>query len=218
MNNDESWLQDTTPKTRFKIIQQNLNKLLIAQLDFLHSINDTKANIIILQEPYIDHLKNTRALLEWYMLYPTTHYKNPKETRTIMLINKKIPTDNWNQLHVGTGDAVAISIDYEEGHIDVYNVYNDCKIIQTIPKVTECMDIRRRLTHMNHPHHIILAGDFNQHHPLWDEDKNHHLFMNQNLNKAQEILDCITLMRSTGMNRKKTNTKPTQTNCLESTV
>ncbi len=40
--------------------------------------------------------------------------------------------------------------------------------------------------------HLILAGDFNRHHPLWDEDRNHHLFTMTNLQKVQVILDLQT--------------------------
>lgn len=40
--------------------------------------------------------------------------------------------------------------------------------------------------------HYIWLGDFNCHHPLWDEERNRHLFTAANLDKAQTLLDLLT--------------------------
>src|SRR5882724_11089540 len=40
--------------------------------------------------------------------------------------------------------------------------------------------------------HIIWLGDFNRHHPMWDEGRNAHLFMRANLDRAQHLIDAIT--------------------------
>ena len=32
-------------------------------------------------------------------------------------------------------------------------------------------------------------GDFNRHHPLWDEERNHHLFTPANTQRAQTLLN-----------------------------
>ena len=39
------------------------------------------------------------------------------------------------------------------------------------------------------PGGTILAGDFNRHHPLWEENRNHHMFTKRNLDAAQRIID-----------------------------
>ena len=38
---------------------------------------------------------------------------------------------------------------------------------------------------------IFTYGDFNQHHPLWDEAKNAHLFTHENLEMAQPLLNLL---------------------------
>jgi len=38
---------------------------------------------------------------------------------------------------------------------------------------------------------ILWLGDFNTHHPIWDENRNSHLFMHANLNKAQVVIDAM---------------------------
>ncbi|OCH89794.1 hypothetical protein OBBRIDRAFT_732020, partial [Obba rivulosa] len=37
-------------------------------------------------------------------------------------------------------------------------------------------------------------GDFNIHHPMWNEERNHHLFTAVQLNHAQPLLDLITAL------------------------
>jgi hypothetical protein len=38
---------------------------------------------------------------------------------------------------------------------------------------------------------MIWAGDFNRHHPLWDDDKNTHLFTTQALRNAEGIINLL---------------------------
>ena len=38
---------------------------------------------------------------------------------------------------------------------------------------------------------MIWLGDFNRHHPLWDEERNVHLFTTANLDAAQPLLNLL---------------------------
>jgi len=39
--------------------------------------------------------------------------------------------------------------------------------------------------------HLLWLGDFNCHHPLWDEPRNAHLFTRASLDRAQEVIEVI---------------------------
>ena len=39
---------------------------------------------------------------------------------------------------------------------------------------------------------VIWLGDFNRHHPIWDEERNMHLFTKTALEAAQPLLDMIS--------------------------
>ncbi|OBZ65124.1 hypothetical protein A0H81_14889 [Grifola frondosa] len=39
--------------------------------------------------------------------------------------------------------------------------------------------------------HVIWAGNFNRHHPLWDSEDNNHLFTMENLDQAQVLLNMV---------------------------
>ncbi|OBZ69995.1 hypothetical protein A0H81_10500 [Grifola frondosa] len=60
--------------TRLRIWQQNLNKSLDAQLDLLHAANPDNYDLLLLQEPYLDHLNLTRANHHWTVVYPSRHH------------------------------------------------------------------------------------------------------------------------------------------------
>ena len=38
----------------------------------------------------------------------------------------------------------------------------------------------------------ILCGDFNRHHPMWDEERNHHLFTATALAESVKLLEMVT--------------------------
>ncbi|KAG1785103.1 uncharacterized protein HD556DRAFT_1199776, partial [Suillus plorans] len=53
-----------------RIWQQNLNGSLIAQLSLLNNPAVADWDILLLQEPHINFLRNTSANHHWHVLYP----------------------------------------------------------------------------------------------------------------------------------------------------
>src|SRR5882724_7269334 len=56
----------------------------------------------------------------------------------------------------------------------------------------------RRREHAGHDDHdglhignTIWLGDFNLHHPMWDEGRNMHLFTRENLDRSQPLINAI---------------------------
>lgn len=121
-----------------------------------------KVDICIIQEPYINFLHLTGTTPHWTVLYPTGHSKHPSKKRTITLISDKI---------------------------SIYNIYLDGNHSDTLAPMTESIHTRKRVSAHTETAHLMIAGDFNCHHPLWDKDRNHHLFTPLNLQKAQMILN-----------------------------
>ena len=54
--------------------------------------------------------------------------------------------------------------------------------------------------------HLVWLGDFNRHHPLWDESSNSHLFTSPALNAAQKLID---LLADYGLTQILPRNKPT---------
>lgn len=180
------------PKQWLHIWQQNTNRSLTAQLDLLHSTAPLHYSVVAIQEPYIDFLGNSRATSHWHVVYPPNHHNDPKSTQSLLLISKSLITTNaWTQIPIDSSDIMAIRLDSNIGAIHLYNIYNDG---------THSMNLAQLDTHLqtittnrmeNCDHKMIWVGDFNRHHPMWDESRNSHLFTSTNLSAAQPLLDLL---------------------------
>ena len=176
---------------QINIIQQNLNKSLVATNAFLHHYPPQIADIICIQEPHIDHLGNTCANAGWTVVYPSTHLKNPSETHSTLLISRKIHPGAWTPVETNHPDVTAARISTQLGEILLFNVYNAClpqksTAIETVKQVTD----RARMA-LNGLVHLMVLGDFNRHYPAWEGEQNAHLFTRNQLDRSEEIINLM---------------------------
>jgi len=169
-----------------------MNKSRKAQLDFMHRVDPKKFDIIALQEPYLDKRGNSRTSNQWYSTYPKNHYIDAFKTRSLLLVNKDIPTDAWNPIELDSPDISAIQVKTPIRNLVIVNIYND----QTHSRSLQIINTYMRKRHQSQragdpPTHAVWLGDFNRHHPLWDEPRNAHLFTCSNLDDAQILLDLL---------------------------
>ena len=163
--------------TRIKIWQKNLNKSRVAQEDLINSDIYRNYDILALQEPYIDAYGNTKATRDWRVVYPSSLLSNSSLPRVVMLISNSINTNHWAQLHIlNMQDLIAIRISNEFGKLTIFNLYNNCQNSDTIDALEEYLASQPQAPHPSHPDYSIWCGDFNHHHPMWDEEWHHHLF------------------------------------------
>lgn len=87
---------------------------------------------------------------------------------------------------------MAITINCETGPITIYNVYNDGKHSNDLVCLDEHLKSLSAEQTGSHKKSMIWLGDFNRHHPLWDEDRNTHLFTAANLDAAH-LLDLLAM-------------------------
>ncbi|EPS96572.1 hypothetical protein FOMPIDRAFT_1130224, partial [Fomitopsis schrenkii] len=80
-------------------------------------------DLVFLQEPHIDFLKNTRASQQWRVIYPPKHKDSPTRTRSITLIHTRIATSGWAAIPVNNPDITVVSLTYNTGTIHIFNVY-----------------------------------------------------------------------------------------------
>src|SRR5882672_2895024 len=175
-----------------RIRQQNTNKSLVAQIDMLHRLDPKLFDIAAIQEPYLDFNHNTHANHHWYTIYPREHFVEPKKTGSVMLIGKHMPTDSWSQVDFSSSDITAVQVQMRRGPTLIINMYNDNKNSDSICKVGLFMSSYDRTNCLSGPRpHLLWLGNFNSHHPLWDEPRNLHHFTRNNLDRAQEVINLI---------------------------
>lgn len=180
------------PQTRqLKIWQQNVNKSLTSQLDLLQSLGARDFDLAIIQEPYIDYLNLTRSNPYWSVIYPTKHHDKTGLTRSIILVNTRLTTNCWTQLPVDSTDITAIQIESEDITLRIFNIYNDGNHSHNLTTLDRVTRTQTKAANDNNPVHTLWMGDFNRHHPMWDEERNHHLFTATNLDAAQVIIDML---------------------------
>ena len=177
------------------IWQQNLNKSPISQHDIISSkyLTDIGTNIVALQEPAINFLHKTITTKDWVPIYPSMHSKQPDKTRSIILISTALTSDSWQQLDFPSGDVTIIQVKGEWGKLTIFNIYNDGQHNSTVNLLT-------KYTHKNANTlgnaktgnvHVLWLGDFNRHHPYWDDLADMRLFTNEATNVAEILIRAI---------------------------
>lgn len=147
-----------------RICQQNLRKSPTAHSAFTSSVG--KYDIVCLQEPYIDHLGNSRSPLGWTPVYPTHHHDFSQRTRAITFISPNIRSDCWSQLDLANPDITAIQISSAAGELVLINVYNDQTHNRSLEQLHSfILSLGERQTFDSENTQILLLGDLNRHHP-----------------------------------------------------
>ena len=183
------------------IWQQNLNKSQVGQHDIISSgkLVSENIDIIAIQEPAINFKDKTIAARDWIPIYPSTHEKEPRKTRSIILMSRRLPTENWEQMEYMSGDVTVVKINGNWGQITLFNIYNDCAHNETIHELmTFCRTNRATLAgsqERESTHHMIWVGDFNRHHPAWDKPEDTRLFTREALEAAELLIKATADLR-----------------------
>ena len=187
-------MNNTTPLVnRLGIWQQNLNKSNAAQLTLLNGPVAKHWDILALQEPVIDHrLGLTKANSHWRVVYPTHKFTQDSIPRAVTLINSKISTNCWEQIPFPSRDVVIIQIRGAQGACTIFNIYNDGTHDRTLTELKDFLSTNIAKVRPSPNDHLFWLGDFNRHHPMWDEERNSHLFTNTALDAAQKLLDILS--------------------------
>src|SRR5882724_6646036 len=92
-----------------------------------------------------------------------------------------------------SSNMTVVQVQTAAGVVLIINMYNQIACTDTINWILQVMRTRGQgRSDMPNATHTLWLGDFNRHHPLWDESCNVHLFTKANLNRAQELIDTIT--------------------------
>lgn len=175
-------------KTVLTIRQQNLNRSETANWSMINTVNPKETDIIAIQEPYLDFLKRTRATRAWTTVLPTRHYRDQaKRSRALLLVNSNLT--EWEQIPVESPDVVAVKVRTKEWELLIVNLYSDISHSDAIYTATDMT--KKETQRGKNTVEILWVGDFNRHHPMWDKPRNTHLFTRDNLDKAQDLINCL---------------------------
>ena len=132
-----------------------------------------------------------RSNLHWTVIYPRLHLKTLSDMHSVILVNRKMASNNWTEIPFPSQDVTGVCLDGDFRTICIMNVYNDCEHNGSLEVVKEYMRgaVRRHVA--GESVQYIWLGDFNQHHPLWDKEQNTHLFMKAALEAIRPLLNMV---------------------------
>ena len=178
-----------------KIWQQNVNKSRTSQHNLISNnfLISNKVSILALQEPSIDKDGYTLASRDWVTVYPTPHRKPNKATRAVTLIQASFNPDNWKQLDFPSGDVVVIQTQGDWGKLTLINIYNDCDNDNTIHLLSEFHSRNQAELYQADvgTAHVLWVGDYNRHHPYWDDPRDDRLFTNEATDAAKKLIEAV---------------------------
>ena len=178
--------------TGIQIWQQNLNNSPAAQLLLINGPVANQWDILALQEPTMDQwLGLTKDSSHWRVVYPTHKFSQDTRPRAISLINAKISTNSWKQIPFPSRDVVITQFTGTQETCTIFNIYNNSTNNRTIEQLEHFLATSIREVCPSESDHMFWLGDFNRHHPLWDEERNSHLLTRAALNNAQKLLDLV---------------------------
>ena len=131
----------------------------------------------------------------WRVLYPKIYFNdNTKPLRSLILINTKIPTNNYKQIQFDSADVTGLILTMDAGKVVLINVYNDCNNNNAIDMVSQFLSERYLDDYVPNDTHIVICSDFNRHHPWWESEEDGHLTSAEHLIRPLiDLTTCIDL-------------------------
>ncbi|KAJ7117899.1 hypothetical protein C8R43DRAFT_901832, partial [Mycena crocata] len=111
---------------RLRIWQQNLNKNLVSQIHCLAAAKPEIYDLVLIQEPHIDFRGVSRSNLRFASIYPSHHSRRPSSSRSLILVNTRLPSASWSAIPIDSPDVTAVELTGEYGTLRIINIYNDC--------------------------------------------------------------------------------------------
>jgi len=185
-------MSDTTETRaeRLRILQINLNKSSGAHLDILNNAFSGQWDIVLLQEPHITQFGNSRTPSFYHLVSPTSRATLNTPLRSVIWMSSRMKTSTWKTVSIpGTNDITAVQVTGVYGRITIFNIYNDCTHNNTLTTLTDYMTTNRAAIYNNDNNFVLWCGDFNRHHPSWDNDDDKRLFTPAAIRNADILIN-----------------------------
>jgi len=125
-------------------------------------------------------------------IFPENRGRDNSLVRSIIWVSKVLETKNWENIDIpNSNDITAIRLTGSYGQLTIFNIYNDCTHADNEKDLKNFLRGRAE-EFIGRNRHMIWAGDFNRHHPLWDREEDEHLFTTPATQAAEKLIDLLT--------------------------
>ena len=149
------------------ILQYNLNKNRETTDSVLNDPSSSKYALLLLQEQYWSkYTKSSLLHQSWTLLEPKSSDDILQYPRAVIYVNNKLlPANSYEPLSLPTTDAIGIVINLQDDtRLLIINIYNTPRT----PTLNIIFDYLRAHFSIRTYSMVLMAGDFNLHHPLWN--------------------------------------------------
>ena len=111
------------------------------------------------------------------MVYPAKFYlEGQAHICSILLINTNLSTDCYTILLLMHSNITAVCFRGDNSFLSLFNIYNEIIDNDTLTYLDSYLDHNTQLIRPSCQDSVVWLGDFNCHHPIWEEDTNERLY------------------------------------------
>jgi endonuclease/exonuclease/phosphatase family metal-dependent hydrolase len=113
--------------------------------------------------------------------------------RSLIWVSKALDTRHWENIDIpNSNDITAVRLTGSYGQLTIFNIYNDCMHANNERDLKNFLRNQADEFAAGGNRHMIWAGDFNRHHPLWDRDEDEHLFTAPARRAAEKLIGLLS--------------------------
>jgi len=171
-------------RTNLRILQLNTMKSRAGMEALINDTSTRHLDMLLIQEPPISRYKTHVNHRSWHLYTPTCATED-RVTRSLLYVNKRVATSSHRQIQCNDPDVTAIKLWNTELQVLIFSIYippldfHRLQELQTIKPTLDSIQntIKDTTSKDTKPTRIIMAGDFNRHHPSWSGRQVHHTVM-----------------------------------------
>ena len=135
-----------------------------------------------------------RSNSKWFHQHisPGPSARPDEAVRSVIWVNSELSSNSWKAMNIsGNNDLTAIQLKRGNRKLMIIDIYNACTHSRTLTWLQQFMQEERIDIGEGNNNHILWCGDFNRHHPLWDDKADKHLFTPQAIREADILIRMI---------------------------
>lgn len=180
----------TLPNLR--LLQLNIMKSRAGMEALINDHQSQDLDMLLIQEPPMTAYRTHVNHNAWRLYRPTYSNESPRY-RSLLYVNKRIATSSHRQIRCNHPDLVAVKLWTAEVQYLIFSIYIPPLDIYGTTDTTPAEPVLEEVKKTIQQHakdaekttKLILAGDFNRHHPAWSHRPVHRNFTDQ----AEELIN-----------------------------
>ena len=180
--------------TNLRVLQLNIMKSRAGMEALINDPRTQDLDVLLIQEPPVTAYRTHVNHRLWHLYQPTYSDDNIRQ-RSLIYVNKRVSTSAHRQIQCPHPDVTAIRLWTGSSQLLVFSIYipplnyHNLYELQSMQPTLDAIDSTVR-EHTGSPHAsttLLLAGDFNRHHPAWSGDRVYERIMTH----AEELINFI---------------------------